>query len=90
MRTKAVLIGAGLAALLFLCGQPMQGEPWNDCRERIEHAQARLDSSAAHSGDHSARARVARDNLEHVRSWCWSHRHGWWDAHEHRWHTNHW
>jgi hypothetical protein len=84
---RATLLG-GIAVLLLLGGA--QAEPWNDCRERIEHATARLDRIAGRYGQHSRVARDARAVLERNRAWCRSHRHGWWDAHEHRWHTVHW
>ena len=92
MRMKALLGGAGFAALLLLGSPLAQAQPWGgggDCRDRIEHAQRHLDRVIDRFGPHSDMAREARDELERVRSWCWRHEHDRW--HDHDWHDHdHW
>jgi len=72
MRMKALLGGAGIAALLLMgsavtTGTPARAQRWEDCRARIDHAQARLDHAIDRWGRHSDAARNARHDLERIR-----------------------
>jgi hypothetical protein len=82
---KALLGGAGFAALLLVVSLPATAQPWGgggDCRDRIEHAEARLDFAIDRYGRYSDAARDARHHLEDVRDWCRGrHDHGWFDMH---------
>jgi hypothetical protein len=95
MQMKALLGGAGFAALLLLGSVPAQSQYWNygGCAERLVHAERRLDRAIERWGRHSAAAREARSNLEDMRYRCrhhgrdWrGHDHGWRD---HGWHDHH-
>ncbi len=83
MRMKALLGGVGVAAALLLLGsQPVFAERWENCRYRIERAEARLDRAIDRFGRYSDAARDARHDLENARDWCRRSRdHGWFDLH---------
>ena len=93
MRMKALLGGVGIAALLLMgssvvSSTPAQAQRWEDCRDRIDHAQARLDRAIDRFGRHSEQARDARHDLERTRDWCErNHRDQWdqgWRGHDRR------
>ena len=88
MRMKALLGGAGFAALFLLCSVPVTAQPWGggDCRDRIERAERHLDHAIDRYGRHSDAARDARHDLEDVRDWCRHHDHDWFDRHEYHEH----
>jgi hypothetical protein len=85
MRMKALLGGAGFAALLLLGSVPAQTQPWGGggCYERIAHAERQLDRAIERWGSHSDAAREARHHLERVRDECRErhHDHDGWDHH---------
>ena len=86
MRMKALLGGAGFAALLLLGSVPVTAQPWGgggDCRDRIAHAERHLDRTIERFGRHSDAAREARRDLEDVRDRCRHHDHDRWDRHDH-------
>jgi hypothetical protein len=82
MRVKTLL--GGLAALLILGGPvvvsvPAQAQRWEDCHDRIDHAQRHLDHMIDRFGYRSEAAREARHELEDTRDWCYSHHRDRWD-----------
>jgi hypothetical protein len=84
MQMKTFLGRASIAALFMLgsfavTSVPVQAQRWEDCRERIDHAQNRLDRAIDRFGRHSDAAREARHDLERTRDWCWSHNRDRWD-----------
>ena len=83
MRVKALLGGAGCAALLLFASAPVTAQPYGggDCRDRIERAERHLDRAIDRFGRHSEAARDARHDLENVRDWC-RHRHDRYDGHD--------
>lgn len=96
MRVKALLGGLGLAALLLMgstvvSSTPAQAQRWEDCRDRIDHAQGRLDRAIDRFGRGSYQAREARRDLERIRDWCYSHNRDRWDRDwrdHHDWHDH--
>ena len=98
MRVKALLGGAGFAALLLVGSVSAQAQPYGggDCRDRIERAERHLDHAIDRFGSHSDAARSARHDLENVRDWCRGrHDHSWFDSHDYHehgdggWHDHH-
>jgi len=85
MRMKALLGGAGFAALFLLCSVPTTAQPWGggDCRDRIERAERHLDRTIERWGRHSDAARDARHDLESIRDRCRHRDHDGWDRHDH-------
>ena len=70
---RAVL-AAALFGGLFLVGVPQaHADRFNDCRERIDHAQARLDRDIARHGRFSRQADHDRARVEDARAWCRTH-----------------
>lgn len=59
----------------------------HDCRERIEHAQARLDHAMNDDGPDSREARHARHELNEAREKCYNDEHGYWNTGDNSWHT---
>lgn len=84
MRMRTLLGYASMAALLALgsaavTSVPAQAQRWEDCRERIHHAEDRLDRAIYRFGRHSDAARDARHDLERIRDWCMNHNRDRWD-----------
>ena len=83
MRAKALL--GGVAAVLVVMGGsvvgsvPAQAQRWEDCHDRIEHAQRHLDHMIDRYGFRSEAAREARHKLEDIRDWCYRHHRDSWD-----------
>ena len=85
MRIGALLGGVGVAALLLMgstvvTSQPAQAQRWEDCRDRIDHAQRHLDRTIERFGRHSDAARDARHDLERTRDWCQRNHRDRWDS----------
>jgi len=82
MRLK-MFLGA-VAALLIVGGSvvgsvPAQAQRWEDCHDRIDHAQRHLDHMIDRYGYRSDAAREARRELEDTRDWCYRHHRDRWD-----------
>lgn len=83
----SVLFGTvGFAALLMTSTvvtiAPAQAQRWEDCRERIDHAERHLDRMIERFGRHSDAARDARHDLERTRDWCYRNHRSDWDRHD--------
>jgi len=86
MRLKWLLGGLGLAAVFLTAGSaPAYAQRWEDCRDRIRHAEMHLDRMIERFGRHSGPARDARIDLERTRDWCYRHHRRDWDRdwHDH-------
>jgi hypothetical protein len=74
MKLAALLGTVGFAALLMTSTvatiAPAQAQRWEDCRERIDHAERHLDRMIERFGRHSDAARGARYDLERTRDRC--------------------
>jgi len=84
MKIKALLGGAAVVALLLIGSSvvgsvPAQAQRWEDCHDRIRHAERHLDRMIERFGRHSDSARDARHDLERTRDWCYSHNRDRWD-----------
>lgn len=79
MKWSAWLAGVGFAALAITStvttAVPAQAQRWEDCGDRIRHAERHLDRMIERFGRHSSQAREARHDLERTREWCSRNRH---------------
>jgi len=82
MKLATLFGGVGFAALLVTSTiatvAPAEAQRWEDCRERIHHAERHLDRMIERFGRRSEAARDARHDLERTRDWCYrNHRSDW-------------
>jgi hypothetical protein len=88
MKFTALFGTVGFAALLMTSTvvtiTPAQAQRWEDCRDRIDHAERHLDRMIERFGRHSDAARGARRDLENTRDWCYRNHRSDWDRHDDR------
>jgi hypothetical protein len=70
-----------MGALFFIAPPQLRAQDENrhDCRERIEHAQAKVDHEVAEHGDDSLQARHAQHELNEAREHCVNNPNGYYD-----------
>ena len=95
MKIKALLGGAAVVALLLMGSSvvgsvPAQAQSWQDCRDRIDHAEKHLAHMKYRFGQDDDRTREAHDDVVRIRDWCYSHNRDRWDEgwrgrHHDRW-----
>ena len=88
MKFAALLGTVGFAALLMTSTiattAPAEAQRYEDCRERIHHAERHLDRMIERFGRHSDAAREARHDLERTRDWCHRNHRSDWDRGDRR------
>lgn len=78
---------AAMGAMFLVAGVPQAkaDDDHRECRERIEHARAKVDRAVQRHGEGSPQAEHARHELNEQRERCWNKYHGYWGD-DNRWH----
>jgi hypothetical protein len=86
---KSLVVTATLSALLFFVAAPRAhaDDDRDKCRQRIEKAEAQLNTAIERHGEHSSEAQERRRDLNNVRERCWNENHAWWSSRDNQWHS---